>query len=579
MRRIFGTVAVLLGCFVYTQAVDAATLGISPSSASMRVGETKSFSLTVSSPTQAINAAQARLSFPAATIQVLGVSKSGLFTYWTQEPAYSNSGGTVSFGGGLPTPGYTGGSRGVITVSVKAKAEGTAALRYSSGVILANDGEGTNILSSYGTATIRITAAEAVTPTPTPATPSSPSTPSPTVRSSTHPDQNAWYAKADVQFTWSRPSGYTGVSYTFDQNASTVPDDAPEGDAGSAQFTQTADGVWYFHVRAKYSSGWSPTTHFRVQVDTQPPASFTPQVLQEGGARNPTAKISFQTTDAGSGNLSYALSLDNGAFAPVTSPATVQQTRAGLHQFTVRATDRAGNSRDAIGEFTVEGSPAPRLTRVPTNVALFAELIVEGLSLESDTIILTIDGREVGRFAARDARIQPSPTLAIPDELTLWQFRATPFLAPGYHELAARAVNEYGIESPLSVPVSFQTLGATVRLFGVFLPTYPVLIGLLVVIFVLIALLLIVYERYRHWRRAETFDLDRAESEINDEIEKLQSTLEKDIVGAIRTAVTERSMQAATHEEVRRDIAQTRQRIDDLIDRQLKKIKKKRGKR
>ncbi len=576
-RRTLTLALVALGYFLFAQQVSAASLGVSPSSVSMRVGETKTVSLTVSSSDQALNASQARVSFPTDKLQVVGVSKSGLFSYWTQEPSYSNSSGTISFGGGLPTPGYTGGARAILSVTLRAKAEGTATLRYSSGVVLANDGEGTNILSGYSSATIRVSAA--ASPTPTPATPASPSTPAPTIRSSTHPDQNAWYSTPNIQFTWTRPSGFLGASYAFDQNAATVPDDALEQDTGSAQFSQTADGVWYFHVRAKYAAGWSSTAHFRVQVDTQPPASFTPQVTQEGGARNPAATIRFHTTDEGSGGVTYALSMDTGAFAPATSPTTVQQTRAGLHQFTIRATDRAGNSRDAVGEFTVEGSPAPRLTRVPTDVALFAEIVVEGLSLGTDTVILTIDGREVGRFAASDARIQPSPTLAIPDELTLWQFRASPFLAPGYHELSARAVNEYGIESPASVPVSFQTLGDTVRIFGIFLPTYPVLGGLVVVIFILAAALLILYERYRHWRRAESFNLDQAESEINAEIERLQSTLEKDIVGAIRTAVTERSMQAATHEEIRRDIAQTRQRIDDLIDKQLKKVKRRRAAR
>lgn len=342
---------------------------------------------------------------------------------------------------------------------------------------------------------------------------------------------------------------------------------------------QTADGVWYFHLRAKYAAGWSPTVHYRVQIDTQPPASFTPQVIQEGGARNPTAVIRFQTSDSGSGNIVYSLSLDNGALTQSQSPATVKQTRAGLHQFTVRATDQAGNYRDAIGEFIVEGSPAPRLTSVPKTLALFAELTVDGLSVQGDTIILTIDGREVGRFLADDARITPQQGVGIPDGLVLWRYQATPFLAPGFHELSAYALNQYGIQSPPSVPASFQTLGSTFSIFGVLIPTYVVILVLLVIIFILLALLIIMYERYRHWQRAESFDLTRAESEIDDEIGKLQTSLEKDIVGAIRTAVTERSMQAATHEQIRRDITQMRQRIDDLIEKQVKQLKQQKKKR
>ncbi|MDP2789981.1 MAG: cohesin domain-containing protein [bacterium] len=580
IRRFLLTIFTVFTLCLVAQSAQAASLGISPSSVTMREGETKSFSLTVNSADQAMNASQGKFSFPVDKLQVTNVAKGSLFKYWTDEPAYSNSNGTVTFGGGLPTPGFTGSGRAVLTVMFRAKATGTATLTYSSGTILANDGDGTNILTGYGSATVRISEATSTNtaPSPTPTTPASPSTPAPSVGSSTHPDQNTWYAKTDVQLTWTRPAGLQGVSYIFDQNGRTTPDDAVENSNGSVQLVQTADGVWYFHLRAKYAAGWSPTVHYRVQIDTQPPTSFTPQVIQEGGARNPTAVISFQTSDSGSGHVAYSLSLDDGAFAPATSPATVKQTRAGLHQFTVRATDQAGNYRDAIGEFTVEGSSAPRLTSVPKTLALFAELTVEGLAVQGDTLVLSIDGREIGRFLADDAHLTPAPGVGIPDGLVLWRFQATPFLAPGFHELSAYAVNQYGIQSPASVPASFQTLGSTFSIFGVLIPTYLVIFTLLVIIFVLLGLLILVYERYRHWRRAESFDLARAESEIDDEIGKLQTSLEKDIVGAIRTAVTERSMQAATHEEIRRDIAQMRQRIDDLIEKQVKQQKKKRKK-
>lgn len=576
IRRFLLGIAVAFIFGVLAHTAQAASLGVSPSSATMRVGETKSFSLTVSSADQAMNASQGKLSFPAEKLQVTSMTKGNLFKYWTEEPAYSNSNGTVTFGGGLPTPGFTGSGRALLTVTFRAKATGTATLAYSSGTILANDGNGTNILTGYGSATVRITEAAATNTAPPVLPPAAPSTPAPSVGSTTHPNQNSWYAKADVLLTWTRPSGLQGVSYIFDQNGRTVPDEAFDSSNGSVQLVQTADGIWYFHIRAKYAAGWSPTVHYRVQIDTQPPANFTPQVIQEGGSRNPTAILSFQTSDSGSGGVAYSLSLDNGSFTSAVSPTTVKQTRAGLHQFTVRATDQAGNSRDAIGEFSVEGSPAPRLTSVPKSIALFAEFTVEGLAVQGDTIVISIDGREIGRFSADEASISPAPGVGIPNGLVLWRFRATPFLAPGFHELAAFAVNQYGIQSPPSVPASFQTLGSTFSIFGVLVPTYIVIMVLLVALFVLIAMLIVVYERYRHWRRAESFDLTRAESEIDDEISKLQSSLEKDIVGAIRTAVTERSMQAATHAEIRRDITQMRQRIDDLIERQVKQLKQRR---
>jgi len=573
MKRFLLSFVIVVAALTVSRMASAATLSVTPNSASLRVGETKTFSIVVSSTDQTLNAGQGRLSYPADKLQLLGISKSGLFTYWILEPSGSN--GDISFGGGLPSPGYKGGGRAILTVSFRAKATGTAAIRFNSGSVLANDGKGTDITSGTSGATVTVLAAAVTNTAPSPA-PSAPSTPTPTINSSTHPNQGKWYAKTDVQFTWTRLAGMQGVSYVFDQVTNTTPDDTTESGDGAANFRQTADGVWYLHLKAKYASGWSATVHYRVYVDTQSPENFTPNVEQDGDARNPKATLTFRSSDAGSGIDHYELSLNSEPFKTVTSPVTTEQKRAGLHQFTVRAFDLAGNLREAVGEFTVEGSPAPRLTKIPSSVALFSQITIEGLSVQGDTVVLTIDGREVGRFSAAESRIVPNSGVAIPDGLVLWRFQSTPFLAPGFHELSAKAVNQYGIESPATVPVSFQTLGQTFGLFGWLIPTYALIAGLVIIIFILLAALLVVWERYQHWRRAESFDLNRAEDEINEEIEKLQASLEKDIVGAIRTAVTERSMQAATHEQIRQDIAQTRQRIDSLIEKQVKQLKKKR---
>ncbi|MCH8148631.1 MAG: sulfatase-like hydrolase/transferase [Planctomycetes bacterium] len=42
-------------------------------------------------------------------IEVVSISKAGaIFSLWTQDPSFSNAVGSVTFGGGLPDPGYTG---------------------------------------------------------------------------------------------------------------------------------------------------------------------------------------------------------------------------------------------------------------------------------------------------------------------------------------------------------------------------------------------------------------------------------------------------------------------------------------
>lgn len=567
MSKRFVIIAVTVCClgFALPQRVHAgATLGVSPSTSSMTVGASKTVALYVNSGGVAINASQGTLSFPADKLQVTSIAKASTFKYWTVEPTYSNGNGTVTFAGGVPSPGYKGSGGSIITVTFKAKAVGTATLRFTSGLVLANDGEGTNVLTGYGSGTITIAKAATVTPTePEPEPVASPQ--SPVVSSPSHPKQSSWYAKADAEIRWTTPTGVTGVSYILDQKPTTTPDDSLEANTGSQTFVDIPDGVWYVHVRGRTSTGWVPTTHFRVQVDTTSPNDFAPVVTREGGNANPSPVITFSATDATSGIAEYTFTLDSGKSVSATSPVKLERLPAGLHQFTVRATDKAGNSRDAIGQIMVEGSPAPRITSVPRSVTLFGEIPVEGLAVDGDTVVLYVDSKEVGRFVAKDAQIQPVPGVAVPEGLVMWRYTVRPMLTPGGHELTAIAINRYEVSSAPSTAVRFSTVGSSVQFFGLVLPSVVLIFCLLAIIFILIILLIILYERYRHWRRQQDFDLDAAEAEIDEEIEKLQGSLDRDISGAIRTALTDKSIQAAAHDQVKRDLVQTRQRIDALL--------------
>lgn len=586
MRRyisIFSIAAIIFISFSFLpHPTQAASLLLSPTSNNLTVGSTKTIAISVNSGGVAINASQATLSFPADKLQVVSLSKANLFKYWTIEPSYSNSNGTITFGGGLPTPGYSGGSKAALNVTFRAKATGTAKVSFTSGLVLANDGEGTNVLTGYGSSTFSISAAPSANtntaPVPEPE-PQEPSRPTPNIISTSHPDQNTWYAKSDVVVSWSKPAGMIGASFAFDHSATTPPDETVDDNTNRRTFVSTADGIWYFHVRAKYTNGWSSTAHFRVQIDIAPPENFVPQVVREGGNSNPNAAILFEAKDATSGVASYTFALDDQKSITATSPIKLDRQRAGLHQFTVRAFDRAGNSRDAIGQFLVEGSPAPRLNSVPKSVILFGEIPVEGLAVDGDTVVLYVDEKEVSRFLSNDAQIQPVGGVAVPDGLILWQYKIRPLLVPGRHQLTAIAINRYGVESATSVPAAFTTLGSTIQVFGLTLPLAWLIVLLVAIIILLVVLLIILYERYRHWRKQQDFDLEEAEEEINEEIEKLQDSLDKDVSGALRVALSGRSIQATAHDKVKRDIIQTRERIDAFLEQAEVKKKAKRKSR
>jgi len=67
-----------------------------------------------------------------------------------------------------------------------------------------------------------------------------------------------------------RQNGVTGYSYVLDQAAATLPDTTVDGTGASVSYTGVADGEWYFHVRAKDSTGaWGTASHLRIRIGGQ----------------------------------------------------------------------------------------------------------------------------------------------------------------------------------------------------------------------------------------------------------------------------------------------------------------------
>ncbi|RLC78029.1 MAG: hypothetical protein DRJ03_15975, partial [Chloroflexi bacterium] len=106
----------------------------------------------------------------------------------------------------------------------------------------------------------------------------------PEISSSSHPDEATWYADDDPAFDWTEPAstaGVAGYSYILDQNPGTTPDAVADTTARTRSYTDLADGVWWFHVRAlDGASTWGPADHFAVHIDTATPD--VPDWITEG---------------------------------------------------------------------------------------------------------------------------------------------------------------------------------------------------------------------------------------------------------------------------------------------------------
>ncbi len=170
-KKVFIISIFILGLFCWPEAlVLAADFGLSSTKKTYEVGETFSVKVYVASPGQSSNAASGVVNYSADRLQVTSLSKTGsVINMWVQEPAYFNSDGQVNFEGLVLNPGFSGSAGTVLTINFKARTVGSTKITFANGSILANDGEGTNILKKLGQLSLTIVPAtikKEVTPSP-----------------------------------------------------------------------------------------------------------------------------------------------------------------------------------------------------------------------------------------------------------------------------------------------------------------------------------------------------------------------------------------------------------------------------
>lgn len=142
---------------------DAATLYLSPSSGSYVSGKAFTVNVYVASPGEAMNAVSATIGVDSSKFSVVSASSVGsVVNFWVQQPAVSGS--TISFEGVVLNPGYQGSGAKVASFVLMPKGTGSGSVSFSSASVLANDGQGTNILDSTTGGTYSVQ--EAVVETP-----------------------------------------------------------------------------------------------------------------------------------------------------------------------------------------------------------------------------------------------------------------------------------------------------------------------------------------------------------------------------------------------------------------------------
>lgn len=372
-----------------------ASLFISPSSKSYVVGQTFTVSLNLSADL-AVNAVEGSLVYPTDKLEALSVSKANsIVSLWVNEPVISKNSGSVYFAGVILNPGYKGSGAKILSVNFRVKSPGDASVTVANGSALANDGYGTQILSSISEGRYRlepkiIAPAPPALPLPAPA-----ELPPPTALklfSPTHPDQDKWYANDSPRLEWVLPLGAEGISFVLDNLPSTIPNTKLDGVLIFYKAENLESGIWYFHARVLKNNKWSEAAHFRLKIDADPPEEFKIDFFDEEETSNIQPKIFFGAKDLLSGIDYYVLKIDDGdefvlPAAVGEKPFLLPKQPYGKVNLNVKAYDAAGNFFSASGSIKI----VPRWAKLAGALfesALF--LIVVSLLTITSAVLLVI---------------------------------------------------------------------------------------------------------------------------------------------------------------------------------------------
>ena len=559
----------------------SASLYLSPSTGNFTVGENFSIAVKVNTGGAAINAAEAVLSFASdlGRFEVASISKANsIFTVWTKEPVFSNSSGTVNFGGGAPNPGFTGASGTIITITFLAKITGTGTANFTSGAILANDGKGTNILTSMvgGTYTLQ---PKIVTPPAEPFDETQGKKPpaekplvpgalpsAPVISSSTHPDQEKWYKNNEPQFSWDLPQDITGVSFKFDKNPEGISGNISDGLLKSKSFKNVEDGIWYFHLKLRNRTGWGKISRYIVQIDTEPPEPFEITVKEGKETTCPTPTLLFDAKDKTSGIEYYEVKIGEGDIFPIEledlkhNPFKMSPQAPGKHTIVVKAVDKAGNFTLAMEEIETLTIKSPEIIEYPRRIEESQIITIQGTSLSKCLISI---------YYQEEEEVLKLVTKA--NSAGFWEYVFTKPLKQGVYNFWAEAMDENGAISKPSKKITILVQPPAFLRIGKLAIDY-----LTTIITILILTALIIFGAFWSWQKARKYrdSLKKETREAEESLHKAMDALRGEIeekLGALQKIKTERAL---TEEEkkIEKELKENLSVAEKYIAKEIKDI-------
>jgi hypothetical protein len=535
------TAIIFLLFWAMVTIAEAASLTISPNTGVYTANSTFTVRVVVNTDGKPINAADGTLSFNPRELSVVAVNRTNsIFNLWVAEPAFSNSAGTISFSGGSPS-GYTGQSGTIMNVTFRALGSGTPRVSYTSGSVLANDGRGTNVLTTMNGGSYTIQAPttspeperiEYVAPANTPAAPQ--------ITSSTHADQAGWYTAKDAVLSWTLPSGITGVRTLLDQNPSSVPTKVYDDPIRTITLADLTEGVSYFHLQFRNAEGWGRVAHYRLAVDSKSPTSIAITQAPDNDFSSPIQTLQVAVEDETSAVRRFKIKIDANEpyeFIDETASGTIAlpPLDPGYHIVIVEAFDQAGNSIIGTYSFTIEAFDRPRFIEYPTEISEDVIPVIKGMTRPNATVEIFL------------SRVGGDPTTysVVADDSGEFIFIPEGRFATGVYQLSARSTDTHGAKSELSDTIriavqqpGFLRIGSLlVSVLSVVVP----LVAMLILMVLGVWFLLLYLRRFRRQVRTESTE---ALDMLRQEFSSLQTVLRQHEQNMIESRKTKKLTKA-----------------------------------
>ncbi len=509
MKKIF-LVSLL---FIFFPAIShAAILRLSPETGVYVSGTTFTVSVLMNTEGKPVNAADAVLSFNPKELSVVSIRKGSLFSLWTLEPSFSNTAGTISFGGGSPA-GYTGTNGVIASITFKAHSAGTPKVSYTSASVLAADGLGTNVLTSMKGASFTV---EAASSNPLPEYVPPPNTPpQPTITSSSHPDENMWYARNQGIFSWSIPTGVVQVRTAFDQSEATTPTKVYETPITERTVDDMPEGTSYFHVQFKNADGWGRVRHFKVNVDTKEPESFELRDVTATSS-SPLRSLIFDVKDTSPiQKIEIVIDGDSPIVYTPESLEVAYVTHAltpGEHTIVATLYDSAGHTRVTTLTTTIDALPRPKLTDYPLRVNESVIPAFKGETLPGHIVVATI----VPSSGILDSAYASEQTIEVrSDDSGSFTIVPESSFAVGSYTITLYAKGDDGARSNTTDPVSFIVEAPGYIVIGsLAIRVLSVLIPLIALVLLLLFGSWYMWHKLSVWRKRVMYEAQDAEEKL-----------------------------------------------------------------